>query len=236
MSYTYLQAQGEESSAEYFSDIDPFAPLKLNPFLAPSFFSGRGMDCCLGFPSGTTCLHSTEDHGKDSLMCYMPVFPARESQLLAKEVGSSIRNITIRSKESFAKLSLDKSCWKTRQCLLFGDLETFSGIWPRWGSMRDGECFREGMLAVPPIEKGFTYLPVTPSGCSNHGKNHVAGRMDEWGGSKNPWRGTEIGALKLPGFEEWVMGWPEGWTEPTALEVGKFQQWLDSHGIRFQKD
>ena len=53
----------------------------------------------------------------------------------------------------------------------------------------------------------------TPSGTSNHGKNHVAGRLDEWGGSSNPWRGTEVGKLHLPGFELWVMGLPAAWRE-----------------------
>lgn len=55
-----------------------------------------------------------------------------------------------------------------------------------------------------------TSLP-TPSGTSNHGKNHVAGRLDEWGGSSNPFRGTNLGRLHLPGFELWVMGFPAVW-------------------------
>lgn len=33
-----------------------------------------------------------------------------------------------------------------------------------------------------------------------------------------------------PNWEEWLMGWPIGWTELSALETGKYQQWLDSHG------
>lgn len=53
----------------------------------------------------------------------------------------------------------------------------------------------------------------TPSGTSNHGKNHVAGRLDEWGGSSNPFRGTEIGKVHSPGFELWVMGLPAAWRE-----------------------
>lgn len=51
----------------------------------------------------------------------------------------------------------------------------------------------------------------TPSGTSNHGKNHVAGRLDEWGGSGNPWRGRSIGKLHLPSFEAWIMGIPVAW-------------------------
>lgn len=63
----------------------------------------------------------------------------------------------------------------------------------------------------------------TPSGTSNHGKNHVAGRLDEWGGSSNPFRGTEAGRLHLPGFELWVMGYPAAWRElmPPAMRSSR---------------
>ena len=56
------------------------------------------------------------------------------------------------------------------------------------------------------------WLP-TPSGTSNHGKNHVAGRLDEWGGRSNPWRGTPIGKVHSPAFELWMMGYPATWRE-----------------------
>ena len=29
---------------------------------------------------------------------------------------------------------------------------------------------------------------------------------------------------------EWLMGWPVGWTCLKPLEMGRFQQWLRSHG------
>lgn len=59
----------------------------------------------------------------------------------------------------------------------------------------------------------------TPSGTSNHGVNHVAGRLDEWGGSSNPFRGTSLGRVHCPAFEFWVMGYPETWTQlmPPAM-------------------
>jgi hypothetical protein len=60
----------------------------------------------------------------------------------------------------------------------------------------------------------FGGLP-TPSGTSNHGKNHVAGRLDEWGGSSNPFRGTPLGKVHCPAFEFWMMGYPEAWQKLT---------------------
>jgi len=53
---------------------------------------------------------------------------------------------------------------------------------------------------------------------------------DKWWGSSNPWRGTEIGKTSSPAFEEWLMDWPVQWTELTAYETDKFQQWQQQHG------
>ena len=57
---------------------------------------------------------------------------------------------------------------------------------------------------------GTTGLP-TPSGCSNGGKNNVVGRLDEWGGSSNPFRGTDLGRVRCASFEAWMMGYPMEW-------------------------
>lgn len=77
----------------------------------------------------------------------------------------------------------------------------------------------------PPISvtEPFGSLP-TPTGTSNHGKNHVAGRIDEWGGSANYFRGTEAGRLHLPAFELWTMGYPDVWRQlmpPATLSSHK---------------
>ena len=80
------------------------------------------------------------------------------------------------------------------------------------------------LRASGPITSGSvsTGLP-TPSGTSNHGKNHVAGRLDEWGGSSIPFRGTEIGKVHSPGFELWVMGFPAVWRQlmPPAMRSSR---------------
>lgn len=57
---------------------------------------------------------------------------------------------------------------------------------------------------------GIIGLP-TPSGCSNGGKNNVVGRLDEWGGSSNPFRGTADGRARCASFEAWMMGYPMVW-------------------------
>lgn len=129
---------------------------------------------------------------------------------------------------SLAKFDHASRLWRTRQCSLVEGLDEFSGTWPRWGLMLDGECLELQPLASSTDESESGLLP-TPSGV-NAGKNNTMGRVDEWGGSSNPLRGTVIGSLCLPEFEELVMGWPVTWTAPTPLETDRFRAWLRMHG------
>jgi hypothetical protein len=52
------------------------------------------------------------------------------------------------------------------------------------------------------------------------GNDHWGARLDEWGGSSNPFRGTELGQLRLnPCWVEELMGLPIGWTELEPAET-----------------
>jgi len=42
--------------------------------------------------------------------------------------------------------------------------------------------------------------------------------------------GRPIGGQLNPTWVEWLIGWPLGWTDLSALATDKFQQWLHSHG------
>jgi hypothetical protein len=55
MSYTYLQDAGAESSAESFSDITQFAPLKSSLTAAACSCNGSGTECCHDSPFGMMC-------------------------------------------------------------------------------------------------------------------------------------------------------------------------------------
>lgn len=132
-------------------------------------------------------------------------------------------------RESSERLNLNTHLLKTAQCSLLEGSKPFSQTLPKWGSMRNGVVSERMPLVRHIKESGSGSSLPTPSGCRS-GKNHVAGRLDEWGGSSNPWRGTEIGKTHTPAFEEWVMGWPVQWTELTASAMDRFQQWRQQHG------
>jgi hypothetical protein len=69
-----------------------------------------------------------------------------------------------------------------------------------------------------PLNTLVTLLP-TPNACQAHNN----GRLDEWGGSGNPFRGTPEGKACLnPEWVELLMGLPLGWTALSAgAKVGK---------------
>lgn len=127
--------------------------------------------------------------------------------------GTSGRTCLALSESADLQCSLENSL---RRRLNGSSLYTVT--WKAWDAPWGSSASRPRVRApgTKGIERG--YLP-TPSGTSNHGKNHVAGRLDEWGGSSNPFRGTSLGKVHCPAFELWVMGYPEAWAQlmPPAM-------------------
>ena len=154
------------------------------------------------------------------LMSSREVSPAKTYH--SPEKGRELRESDHLSGESLpgllARYDPDTSSWKTSQRCAIEAWESFCQIWPRAGMMRSGIAYQRRSSARRTTGTGSGLLP-TPSGTSNHGKNHVSGRLDEWGGSSNPFRGTEIGKIHSPRFEEWMMGFPDRWTELTDCET-----------------
>jgi len=189
---------------------------------------------------GMTFRPLTEDLGADLLTWYLAASHAKTSAQPEREQASpeSAAGCGRTWRGSLARYDPGSCSWRTAQCSLHGDLALFSETWPRWGTMRNGESSKQQTWEQTMHEDDSLYyaqtrsnakLP-TPSGTSNHGKNHVSGRIDEWGGSSNRFRGTEIGKLHCPRFEEWLMGWPDQWTELMPSGMDKFQRWCALHG------
>lgn len=239
-----------ERVAEYLagtcSDGDVSALLSLLPTPVLSCLQGNGTEHSPNSPCGTTCERSTASLGADALTLSAGDSPAKTSVLpeRVQELPDSNRDYGPKWRGSLAKYDHDTSSWRTRQCSLLGGLEEFLETWPCSGTMRNGMCSRRVTWALTMHEDDCSYYAPTrsskkiptPSGTSNHGKNHVSGRIDEWGGGSNPFRGTEIGKLHCPRFEEWLMGWPDQWTALTVLEMDKYRQWCASHGMSFTKE
>lgn len=113
---------------------------------------------------------------------------------MASEAASGLKCLG-----SLARFDLDTSSWKTHQFSLLGGLESFSETWPRWGMMRDGECWElstpalhtneneSGLWRTPAAhEPGVSaerLIPIdggTPGGMNRHFDRHT-GRMAQIG-------------------------------------------------------
>jgi DNA (cytosine-5)-methyltransferase 1 len=125
---------------------------------------------------------------------------------------------------SFTKYDPDSSLWKTHQCSLLEDLESFSETWPRWGLMRSGECWEQQTLAHRTSETEFGFLP-TPTAHNAKETNAPSEAL-----RNEPTLASRVGGKLNPMWVEWLMGWPLGWTDLKPLETDKFQRWLDEHG------
>jgi hypothetical protein len=166
----------------------------------------------------------------DSLECQTTAQsgPARALASPLAQPGSSVAarmlaTYGLRSSASSASVALQQSLAnKLAERLDSRGSTMFALTWRAKDTPQRRQICRLAASALTTSGKGCTGLPhtlPTPSDTSNHGKSHVAGRLDEWGGSSNPFRGTEIGKVHSPGFELWVMGYPAAWRElmPPAM-------------------
>ena len=170
MSYTFLQEQGEESSAASFSDIPAFVLSRLNLTADKSYSSDNGTASCPSSQSGMMSEPFTGSRGEDLSMSFAEVSRARglAQPVTAEDLSTKIT--TRRASESFARLAQDLSCWKIPHYSLFGDLEMFCGTWPRWGMMQDGVCWELSTSELPTKENEFGYWPTADASGAQEGE------------------------------------------------------------------
>ena len=234
MSYTYLQEQGEESSAASFADIPAYVLLRLNLTHERSYCNASATESCRTFQSGTTFEHSTGSRGEERSMLSAEDSHVRTLAQPEKgqESAANALDYGPRWQGSLARFNRNSSLWKTRQCLLVGGLESFSETWPAWGMMHDGECWEANTLEPATVESECGYLP-TPCATDWKGGRSQLTRKD---GTSTQSEFRHVMRVRfgltypIPMHSEAMMGWPTGWTELKPSETDRFQQWLASHG------
>ena len=235
MSYTYLQEQGEESSAASFSDIPPSVLSRLNLTAGKSCSKGSGTESCQSSQSGAMPAPSTELRGEERSMSCAEGSLAKTSQSLGGglELKANEADSGQKWPESLAKYDQDSRSWRTAQCLLFEDLGESLETFPRWGMMRDGELWELAMSERFTSENEFGFLP-TPlkSDQTGTGKKRFIGSPENRYGKAIEGLRTSLSDPQYlhPDFAEWMMGWPIGWTELGRLAMDKFQVWFQQHG------
>ncbi len=235
MSWHYSQALEVEFSEASFSGGNVFARLNSMSTQGNASLHARTTEVLIHSQSGMTSEHSMENSLLDWWMSYLADSHARTYQPQEGQIekASQERGVGCGLKwpESFAKYDHHLCLWRTHQRWLFGGWELCSGIWPRWGMMLDGECFRLPTLEHDTSVRGCGLLPVigTPL------KSQRSRSPDFTSPAKNPFELCPRGFLPHPGWVENLMGWPVGWTDLSALETGKFRKWLNLHGKSYQQ-
>ena len=184
---------------------------------------------------GLTCELLTADHGEALLTWFLEGFRARTSAVPVKAQGwtARVRAYGQKWRASWAKFDRGTYSWKTAQCSLLGDSELFLETWPRWGSMRNGECLERMPLAPLTSASASGSLLPTPTliTCEHPGRQKIKpGQQDcttAWLARRDGWL---RGGQWSPSHAAWTMGWPESWTNLGRSAMVKYHKWLQQHG------
>ena len=233
--------QAEASSGGTSSAGEPSVLSSETPTPQAYLPADRMMDFSRLSRSGMTFAPLTDDRGEDVLTWFLAGFPAKTSPQPGEVQASTASGLDSgeRWPASLARYDHDSRSWRTHQYSLLGGLVEFSETWPRWGTMRGGECWAQSMPVRPTSGNGSGLWP-TP--CASEGLDcgtnweslaavdrggRIARRIASTGGPET--RQTTHAQLN-PAWVEWLMGWPIGWTDLEPLATDRFQQWRHSHG------
>ena len=92
---------------------------------------------------------------------------------------------------------------------------------PKW--VTKPKCFpfprKTWVLTTKGADFGFLHTPTTKA-------NYAATSMQKWPVCRNF---VAVFGRPDPIVQEWLMGWPEGWSDTKPLETDKFQSWQRRH-------
>ena len=221
----------------YYSDTNQSVQLKSMSIASRSYQHGKKTVAFHGFPSLQMSSNLTEDHGEamsmlsavDSLAkTFHPQEKVQELKAPDPECGFTWQG-------SFARFDRDSSSWKTPQCSLLEGLDVFSETWPRWGTMRNGECWELTTLAGLTNGNGFGSWPTPTKSDAKRCRDlriESLGKRAQIPGAH--WNlaehvAAEYEGYPTPQFVAWLMAWPQDWTSLKPLGMDKCQQWQQQH-------
>lgn len=162
MSWLFSRALVEAFLEGCSEDGELCAQLNVMPTAHPFWRNGKPMDASRLSRFGLTLRLLTADRGEELLMWFLADFPVRTSALRDQETDSteSAPGSGERWRGSFARYDRASSSWRTAQCSLLGDSIEYSETWPKCGSMLNGVCYLQPMLAPSIYAKESGLLPT----------------------------------------------------------------------------
>ncbi len=162
MSWHFSQALEAEFLAENCSDGERFAPWNSLPFALDDSRSAKMKETCHRSPFGTMFVPSTDALGVELLTWFQAAFRAKtfpaperapESKEVARVCGPKWRGLSV-------KLDPNGSWLKIRPSSHQEGSEQSCETWPKWGSMRNGECWERLTPERPTSGKESGLLPT----------------------------------------------------------------------------
>ncbi len=163
---------------------------------------------------GMTYAHLKEAAGEELLTSYLADSRVRRSQL---PLGGAIPQPTfgLKWQESFGKCNRPMCLPRTSPV---PQLNGPQAIAPRW--VTKPKCLplarQTWVQTMCGSDIGYLHTPTTKA-------NYAATSMQKWPSARNFVRAF---GRPCPGVQEWMMGWPEGWSDTKPLETAKYQSWL----------
>jgi hypothetical protein len=238
MSWLYSQVLVAEYLGENYLDGEQSVPLSGNSTQLAYLPQDKMTDFSRLSRFGMMFKPLTESLGKELLMLYLGDFHAKTSQLLEKEQELKVNALECGNtwRELLGKYNPNTALWKTAQCSLIEDLEQSLEIWPRWGSMRSGECYRQPMLVqnIKESEFGSWGTPTASDWKGTHHASNYVARKKQYQDLTN---GMAVGTIyPNPITYEALMGWPIGWTDLKPLEMDKSHSVQQPLGTSLKED
>jgi len=247
MSFIYSQALVVEYSRANSSGTDALPLLSGSHTPKPCLWHDKTMEPSRLSRFGMTCKPLMDDHGAALLTSWLAAFRVKTSALpeTAQDLTENAAACGTTWPASLAKLDRATSSWRTAQLSLLGDLEEFSETWPRWGLMRNGECWERQTL-VPRTNESASGLWPTPVKTDGFAVGWCKTSIERKERGESRPSGAKIGSglryfrrtekylsngYPNPMLTEWLMGWPTRYTDLQPLETDKFQEWQQQHSI-----
>jgi hypothetical protein len=234
----YLQAQAADYLEPCSSVGLPSGPSSGMTTAVESLSSGSETVSCPPFPSTRWTSENLTDESLHSTQDWLMSLPqdstvnpgVRQEKVL---VPTTRATPGLQPLSAFALYGHATRSWRTcRVSLLQGTSEPYSKTWPRAGMMRDGMCFQRRRLLTKEMaqDSGFWYRPVARDwkGYTKRAGESLCNQLKKLY--------PDTSGKPMPEFIEQVMGWPIGWSALEPLETGKFQLWLEQHGIYSQEE
>jgi len=219
MSWHFSRALVAEYSAANSLDGELSVPWKSIPFAVDDLCSDKMKDTFHRSPFGTMFVPLTESLGGELLTWFRADFLVNHSALLHTD-APLLKTSGLKCDELLAKFSPPSCSLKTyliRQ--LEKPLRTAKNLAIELKLL--GYQRKTWVQTIFGNDIGYLHTPT----CA---MNYAAASMQK---HPNCRIFVQVFGKPNPTNQEWLMGWPIGWTDSTPLEMDRFLSWQQRHGV-----